>query len=347
MSTVLTHSAPAWHYLHGLVCLYKPPGQPLNKLLQLLRFNLARDLNSLERSLDGEEQGRLAVAGQLQSSELVGAGQHQTSELVEARRDYSSHPGVLGLGYEARDVKVVPVNSLGEESSGVVVCGVGRGGARQAGRLRSARQLTTLQVTLELGRATAGGWAGGKTRHCHSWRHLVGRPGRLEQTLAGLAAQHRTRAWEVAGVAPDTEEGYQQALQGPVRPAMLSETLIYSARLTSFDLPRVTIQLECVENQHDLAQEAVVRLVEEIAVKCKTVGHTVGLRCAAVGPWTAEHSLLHKQVRLQQVLDNININRQLISRVWPDGIHHQKGVARLRQEPATKLGQFSEALGEI
>ena len=162
VSTVLTHSAPAWHYLHGLVCLYKPPGQPLNKLLQLLRFNLARDLNSLERSLDGEEQGRLAVAGQHQSSELVGAGQHQTSELVEARRDYSSHPGVLGPGYEARDVKVVPVNSLGEESSGVVVCGVGRAALQHSWRedlaitwLRCLVTATRLAVRAAVPRLTA------------------------------------------------------------------------------------------------------------------------------------------------------------------------------------------------
>ena len=54
-----------------------------------------------------------------------------------------------------------------------------------------------------------------------------------------------------------------------------------------------------------------VRMVEELGIKCRTVASVHSVRCAAIGPWSADNSLLLKHFSLQNVLNNMSDNRKL------------------------------------
>eukprot|EP00090_Calanus_glacialis_P007477 TRINITY_DN15907_c0_g1_i1.p1 TRINITY_DN15907_c0_g1~~TRINITY_DN15907_c0_g1_i1.p1 ORF type:complete len:351 (-),score=129.59 TRINITY_DN15907_c0_g1_i1:41-1093(-) len=347
--TRLTHSRDAWRLLNGLVCLYKPAGYPGVSLTNMLKHRLVDDLNSMERSVEREDRrleleggGGEVVVSDVSGGDVVAGGQGL---------DYSVHPLVLGPGYTAEDIQVNTVNKLANDVSGVLLVGLNEGG-RQARGLKSGKVLNTFHVHGEWGRATSSGWVGGKTRYCHTWRHLAGRPWLVDQCLASVQAAHQARAWNVANIGLDTQEAYEQALKGPVKPAMLSETLVYSIKVMEWKLPNFMLEVQCVEGM-DNKQEYLVRLVEEIGLKVKTVAHTSSLRCAAVGPFTSTESLLPKHINLQHVLDNISDNRKLFNKTWPTGwVGSDQGFKRQKrrrdeeESEGKREKQFTEFLEE-
>merc|ERR1719318_95716 len=138
-----------------------------------------------------------------------------------------------------------------------------------------------------------------------------------------------------------------------VEEMVLSETLVYSMKVMEWKLPNFMMEVQCVEGMND-KQAYIVRLVEEIGLKVKTVAHTSGIRCAAVGPFTSTEALLPKHITLQHVLDNISDNRKLFNETWPTGmVESQKGFMRQKRRREEEEGgeekrgkQFSEFLEE-
>ena len=307
ITTQLTHSAETWHYLRGLVSLYKPAGYPAYSMVKMMRVRLAEDLNCMRRSHEAEADlltdrgGGADVVSTTDSAVVVGGDEE----------DYSSHPAVLGPGYTWQDIRTMVVNPIGEKSSGVLLVGVNRVGVTQARALRAASLMRTYHVKGELGRATSTGWVGGKTVMCQGWTQLAARPYRIQQMLANISGANQARAWNVSAFGLDTQEGYELALQGPVRPQMPSETIVYNIKLKEFKPPMFMMELHCIDGENDRTQEHIVQLVQEVALKCKTVCHVHSLRCAAFGPWTADTTLLGKQLNLQDILNNISDNRKI------------------------------------
>jgi len=307
LTTSLTLSRDAWRLLRGVTCLYKPPGYPAGKLINLIKYKLGKDLNRMERKVERDESKLHLTGGRGDIIPSSGGG-----VVLGHCGDYSVHSSVLGPAYDPDDIRCMYVNKLSDRASGVLLVGVneGVGGNTEARALRNAKLLTTFHINGEWGRATSNGWATGKTRKCHTWRHLVGRPWLVDQCLSNIQASHQSRAWTVSNLALDTQEAFEQALKGPVKPDLLSETLVYSLKVKEWNLPSFTIEVKCIEGQSD-TQEYLVRMVEEIGLKCKTVAHVTGIRCSALGPFTTNESLLIKHINLQNILNNISDNRKL------------------------------------
>ena len=314
ITTQLTHSNEAWKLLRGLVCLYKPPGYPASSLYGMLKNRITQDLNCMERTVysdenllpDPEEFGLEAEQSRL----VVTTGD---TEIVSSQtiRDYSTHPAVLGHGFHHQDHKVYGVNILGDKSSGVCLVGLNDGGVSLAKAVKRARLMSTYHVRGEFGRATRTGWSDGKTVMCQGWKYVRRRTHLLEQLLINISSAHQSRAWEVAEVGVDTQEAYELACKGPVRPKMISESLVYNISLLEAELPHFTLEIQVVEGSGDQDQGHLVRLVEELAIKCKTVASVHSVRCAALGPWSADSALLYKHLDLQNVLNNISHNRNI------------------------------------
>ena len=297
--------------LRGLICLYKPPGYPASSLYGMLKNRITQDLNCMERTLYGDEN-LLPDPGEfgLDREVLMRVG---GKEIVSTKhiRDYSSHPAVLGHGFHHSDHKVYGVNILGDKSSGVCLIGLNEGGVSLARAVKRARLMSTYHIKAEFGRATTSGWYDGKTAKCEGWQYIRRRTHLLEQLLVNISSAHQSRVWEVAEVAVDSQEAYELAVKGPVRPKMISEPLVYSISLLEAQLPHFTLEVQVVEGSGDQDQGPLVRLVEELAIKCRTVASVHSVRCAALGPWTAADSLLFKHIDLQNVLNNISDNRKI------------------------------------
>jgi len=334
ITATLTHSAEAWRLLSGLVCLYKPAGYSGSKLVHMLRHNLVDDLNRMQRTVQSEGR-RVELEGGGLKKQLTGGGSKLAvieggGDIVtgmSACVDYSVHPKVLGPGYCTDDLRVRAVNKLAEAASGVQVVGLHMSGGWLAGRMQMDRVLTTLHVRGEWGRATSTGWAGGNTRMCKGWRHLDGRPWLVDQCLASVEASHQASAWSVAGVGLDTQDAYNEACKGPVKPAIDSNTMVYSIKVKEWNLPHFMLEVVCIEKVED-SQKFITELVEEIGLQCKTVAHTHSIRCAAVGPFTSKESLLVKHLTLQHVLDNISDNRKLYNNTLSKKNKYNKGYKR-------------------
>ena len=325
LTTSLTLSSDAWRLLRGVTCLYKPPGFSAGKLVNMLKHNLEQDLNRMERKVDRDER-KLHLTGGSEGDIIPGSG--DVGVAVGHGTDYSVHPLVLGPGYTTDDIRCMYVNKLSDNASGVLLVGVNESQRVTEGKaLRNAKLLTTFHVRGEWGRATSTGWATGKTRFCSTWRHLAGRPWLVDQCLSNIQASHQARAWTVANCALDTQEAYEKALEGPVKPDMLSETLVYGIKVKEWKLPNFMMEVQCVEGQDDM-QKYLVRLVEEIGLKCKTVAHVTDIRCAAVGPFTSDESLLIKHLSLQNVLNNISDNRKL----WREANHGKRSERGFRKK---------------
>jgi len=352
LSTTLTHSKDAWSLLRGVVCLYKPSDYSGARLIAALKHKLISDLNQMERTVDSENKFTPLGDGEA-SSAITTKG---TSEAVifnktgNGNTDYSVHPLVLGPGYHFDDLKVKVANKLADNVSGVLVVGINNGGVGLAEKLKSAKLLTTLEVKGEWGRATSTGWVGGKTRHCRTWQHLVGRPWLVDQCLSAVQASHQARAWNVSNLSLVSQEAYEKALEGPVKPSIMSETLVYSIKVKEWNPPYFMMEVQCVEQPND-KQAFVVRLVEEIAVKCRTVAHCHGIRCSNVGPFISSGCLLPKYISLQNVLNNISDNRKLMRQIWPKGVTTSKTGFNKKESDMDKstsssnqCNQFSQLL---
>ena len=315
ITTQLTHSNEAWKLLRGLICLYKPPGYPASSLYGMLKNRITDDLNCMERAVYSDEAllpdpGETGIEEAREPQVIVSS---QGTEIVSSThiRDYSTHPSVLGPGFHHSDHKVYGVNILGDKSSGVCLIGLNDGGVSLARAVKRARLMSTYHIKGEFGRATRTGWYDGKTAKCEGWKYIRKRTHLLEQLLVNISSAHQSRVWEVAEVGVDSQEAYELACKGPVRPKMISESLVYNISLLEAELPHFTLELQVVEGSGDQDQGHLVRLVEELAIKCRTVASVHSVRCTALGPWTAGDSMLFKHIDLKNVLNNISENRKI------------------------------------
>ena len=300
--------------------MYKPPGYSLSSIVGILRQKMVQDLNCMERfSEQSVDESHLlsdsdsTVLLENNSSELINL-EPSSSAVVSSSgeiRDYSSHPSVLGPGYSFSDMSHKKVNQLGFKVSGLSLVGLNDVGVARARTLVKSRLISTFQVRGEFGRATRTGWSDGKTAKCSGYKHLAAKTHSLEQLLVNISSAHQARSWSVAQVGLDTQEAYHMACEGPPRPKLLSETLIYNMKLRELELPHFMLEVQCVVGDNDQEQTQLVRLIEELGIKCRTVACVHSIRCAALGPWTTDHSLLVKQINLQTVLNNMSVNRKL------------------------------------
>ena len=311
ISTTLTHSLEAWKYLRGLVCLYKPPNYSQKSLLFQLKHKVSQDLNLMERTVEQSDTELIeANSDNSEDNNLILRTDTMDVMTTGDITDYSTHPLVLGPGYHPTDFQQSRINNLSDRVSGISLVAINESGRQMAKTLIKANLLKTYHIRGEFGRATRTGWADGKTVMCQGYKHVQSRPWLLDQMLVNITSSHQARAWQVAEVGLETEDAYQLACQGPVRPKLLSEMIIYNLAIKELKMPHFLLEVQCVDmNQDD--QQSLVTLVQEIAIKCKTVCHVTSIRCAALGPWNTDHALLHKHLSLQNVLNNISENRRL------------------------------------
>ena len=149
----------------------------------------------------------------------------------------------------------------------------------------------------------------------------------------------------------DTQEAFELASRGPVRPKLLTETLIYNIELKEFRPPHFMLEVQCVEGENDPHQSHIVRLVEEVALKCRTVAHVSSIRCSGLGPWTADSALLSKHVSLQNVLDNISVNRRLYKEflakprsIFNSNIKHKESKYKNKQNKNNNPNKTSDSM---
>ena len=98
-----------------------------------------------------------------------------------------------------------------------------------------------------------------------------------------------------------SQEAYEIAAQGPVRPENLSSGLIYNIKCVHYAPPNITIDATCCGANG----EYLACLIREIGIKLKTSAVTTSVRVLRFGPFDLSSALLLKHCNLENVIQNI------------------------------------------
>jgi len=112
----------------------------------------------------------------------------------------------------------------------------------------------------------------------------------------------------VAQLDRKSQEGYEAAAKGPVKPFIASQPIIYGIKCTDWSLPKFSVRIQWIGEDHTFLLD----LISEIALRLRTHAHVTGMRCAQVGHFTADNTVVYEQLNLQNVLLNINKNHAII-----------------------------------
>eukprot|EP00093_Oithona_nana_P010964 10964.XXX_314233_311586_1 [CDS] Oithona nana genome sequencing. len=162
-------------------------------------------------------------------------------------------------------------------------------------------------LRLILGKATTNSFSHGKVLEKSSFAHLKNRPQILEKTLAQVRSAHQRDAFKQAGVNIQSQEAYELAVKGLVKPTSEREgyTIVYGLECVDFDLPYVKLKVTCINESPIYLAE----LCAELGLKLRTNAVLDRLHLLRYGPFTSENSLLLKHLNLQNILYNINDNQ--------------------------------------
>ena len=287
MSKIATTPGQIYSCLKGLICLHKPSGMPVGTLLSDLNNRIMKELNDS----NPEYQRRMETNRNIQ----------EQGGLL----DYSSHPLVLGDTFGDQDVELQIVNAVSDFSSGLVLVTVNDLPSTQI--LQDAILPKQYILSLILGRATNNSLSHGKVLEKSSFAHLKNRPQILEKTLAQVRSAHQRDAFKQAGVNIQSQEAYELAVKGLVKPTSEQEgyTIVYGLECVDFDLPHVKLKVTCINESPIYLAE----LCAELGLKLRTNAVLDRLHLLRYGPFSSENSLLLKHVNLQNILYNINDNQ--------------------------------------
>lgn len=293
MSVIATSSSQIYNALKGLLCLHKPSGILLTDFLSQAHDKILKELNDS----NPEYQERLKNMKKIQSQRgLI---------------DYSSHPLVLGDGYDQEDLYFNAVNDLDEFTSGLSLVSINCDETFE--KIKSSVFLRQYMLDIEFGKATSNSFSSGRLKEKSSFEHLVGKPQILEKNLAKIRSSHQRDAFKQCGVGLKSKEAYDLAVKGLVKPQEEHEgfTLLYGLEVVNYKLPKVALKVTCVnETPRYLAEFAA-----ELGLLLKSNAVLNGLRLVRYGPFNAENSLLANQINLQNVIDNIHKNSEKLSTI--------------------------------
>ena len=130
--------------------------------------------------------------------------------------DYSSHPLVLGNTYDDQDVEFQLVNPISDFTSGLLLVTVNDLTTNEL--LHEAMMPKKYLLDLILGKATDNSFSHGKVVERSSYAHLKNRPQILDKTIAQTCNAHQRDAFKQAGVNLQSQEAYEMAVKGLVKP---------------------------------------------------------------------------------------------------------------------------------
>ncbi|XP_072488668.1 pseudouridylate synthase TRUB2, mitochondrial isoform X2 [Notamacropus eugenii] len=211
--------------LHGLFAVYKPPGLNWKHVRDTVELQLLKGLNS-QRQHTPREHIRFLL-GPAEGSEGKELTLTATSVPV-----LSEHPLVRGPKY--RSVKVGVGHRLDFKSSGVFVLGVGHGN-KLLTDIYNAHLTKDYTVRGLLGKATDDFSDEGRLIEKTTYDHVT--PEKLSRILAVIQGSHQKALVMYSNLDLKTQEAYEMAVKGLIRPMDKSPMLITGIRCLQFAPP--------------------------------------------------------------------------------------------------------------
>lgn len=290
----------AYRQLNGILCVYKPAGLQTSRVQEIIQGNLTRDLNALPCYRIEAKRRQVDANADLKAPLVLDSTPVCTDDMLE-------HRLVLGQRYIPSDINIRPLHALRRHSSGVLLFGLGKG----VGELKFIALSRFLRVYHLKGRF---GWATnnfspkGKVIERTSFRHISEE--KFDKLCASVQSSHLRNMFQYAGVDPHSQEAYELATTGLVRPLNgKTPPMLYSVKCVEIQLPDFTLEIHSINETCDYLKE----IVHDMGLQMKSTAVCTGIRRLRYGHFDLSYALLRKHWTLEHIIDNLHYNRPLMA----------------------------------
>lgn len=180
-----------------------------------------------------------------------------------------------------------------------LVLGINKG-TKFALSLRQGAPIQTFHVTGKFGKATESNFYGDRITARGSYKHVT--KGKLQSLVSSMQATYQKQMYEMSGLDIQSQEAYEHASKGLIRPKDTRHTVIYGLRNIEFTGKTFTIEVQSM----NATEKMLANLVIDIALELRTVAHCSKIRCTRYGYFSFEDSLLRNHWNLQNVLQSMH-----------------------------------------
>ncbi|XP_029466679.1 mitochondrial mRNA pseudouridine synthase TRUB2 isoform X2 [Rhinatrema bivittatum] len=275
--------------LQGLFAVYKPPGVHWKRVRDCVETNLLKDLNSLKQPAPRQQVRFLP-------STLEGSGGTEltlTATILPVLADHS-----LAKGPNYSYLKIGAGHRLDARSSGVLVLGVGHGNKLLTYMYESH---LTKEYTVHglFGTATDDFSDTGRVIEKTTYDHVT--RDKLERILAVIQGSNRKALLTHSRIDLKSQEAYELAVEGLIRPMEKSPPIITGIRCLHFAPPDFTLEIQCLHE----TQKYLRKIVHEIGLELKSSAVCTCVRRTRDGIFTLTDALLRTHWDLQSIQEAI------------------------------------------
>ncbi|XP_005085525.1 mitochondrial mRNA pseudouridine synthase TRUB2 [Mesocricetus auratus] len=275
--------------LQGLFAVYKPPGTKWLHVRETVELQLLKGLNAAKPP--APEQRVRFLLGPVEGSE-----EKKLTLTATSVPTLTTHRLVRGPAFTS--LKIGVGHRLDAQASGVLVLAVGHG-RRLLTDVYDAHLTKDYTVRGLLGKATDNFCEDGrlieKTTYDHVTREL------LDRILAIIQGSHQKALVMYSNLDLKSQEAYEMAVQGVIRPMNKSPMLICGIRCLHFAPPEFLLEVQCMHE----TQQQLRKLVHEIGLELKTTAVCTQVRRTRDGFFRLDDALLRTQWNLHSIQDAI------------------------------------------
>ncbi|KAG3266635.1 putative tRNA pseudouridine synthase 2 [Ictidomys tridecemlineatus] len=249
----------------------------------------------------------------------------------------TKHRLVCGPAFTS--LKIGVGHRLDIQSSGVLVLGVGRG-RRLLTDMYDAHLTKDYTVRGLLGKATDDFHEDGRLVEKTTYDHVTRE--KLDRILAVIQGSHQKALVMYSNLDLQSQEAYEMATRGVIRPMNKSPMLITGIRCLHFAPPEFLLEVQCMHE----TQQQLRKLVHEIGLELKTTAVCSQVRRTRDGFFTLDDALLRTHWDLHSIQDAIQAAAPRVAAELEKNLKPRLGTQELSSpSPSWNSEVLSSAMG--
>uniref|UniRef100_A0A6Q2ZNX9 Pseudouridine synthase II N-terminal domain-containing protein n=1 Tax=Esox lucius TaxID=8010 RepID=A0A6Q2ZNX9_ESOLU len=290
-------SVRAFHKLEGWFSTYKPPGVHWKLVRDTIETNLLKGINAAPPPAPLH---RVQFLAEPTNTNVSGGSSDELTISASFVPSLANHPLVNGPDFQ--HIAVGVGHKLDVFSSGVLVLGVGQGNKSLTDLFRS---VVTRDYTLEgeFGMGTDDFTHTGRLIERTTYGHIT--RDKLERVLAMMQGSNQKALLTYSHVDMNTQEAYEMAVKGELRPNGKSPPIITGLRLLHFQPPHFTLEVQCLNE----TQRYLCKVLHEVGLELRSTAVCKGVRRTRDGPFTLQHALTRQHWTVPDIIQAIQQHR--------------------------------------
>uniref|UniRef100_A0A8C8RRX6 TruB pseudouridine synthase family member 2 n=1 Tax=Pelusios castaneus TaxID=367368 RepID=A0A8C8RRX6_9SAUR len=293
--------------LNGLFAVYKPPGVTCFRVRDVVETLLLGELNSLDQPVLKKQVRFLPTT-------VEGSAGKELTLTATQLPVLADHPLVRGPKFT--NLKIGSGHRLDKMSSGVFVLGVGYG-SKLLTDMYNAHFTRAYTVRGLFGKATDDFSDMGKLIEKTTFDHITRE--KLECILAVIQGANHKALVMHSNIDLKTQEAYELAVEGLIRPMEKTPPLITSIRCLQFSPPEFQLEIQCLHE----TQQYLRKIVHEIGLELKSTAVCTQVRRTRDGFFTLDSALLRTHWDLQNIQNSIQDSKDKVKEELLRSLGHQ------------------------